>query len=33
VRLLNETNPQQRGTFDEWRGGVGLTLPIARRII
>jgi signal transduction histidine kinase len=33
VRLLNETKPQQRGTFDEWRGGVGLTLPIARRII
>jgi signal transduction histidine kinase len=34
-RIDKLTNPGTDGltTFDEWRGGVGLSLPIARRVI
>jgi signal transduction histidine kinase len=30
---LNGAEPLALTTFDEWRGGVGLSLAIARRII
>jgi signal transduction histidine kinase len=33
VDAMSETAPREWGPFDEWRGGMGLTLPIARRVI
>jgi len=33
VDALAGTDPASLGTFDEWRGGVGLSLAVARRII
>lgn len=33
IEALSGTGPEDFGTFDEWRGGCGLTLAIARRVI
>jgi K+-sensing histidine kinase KdpD len=33
IEALERENPGTRGVFDEWRGGVGLTLAVARRIL
>ena len=30
---LSQAEPDALTTFDEWRGGVGLSLPVARRVI
>ena len=33
IAALEAEDPAQRGVFDEWRGGVGLSLAVARRIL
>jgi signal transduction histidine kinase len=33
VETLEATTPAELAIFDEWRGGCGLSLPVARRII
>jgi light-regulated signal transduction histidine kinase (bacteriophytochrome) len=33
IERLDAARPESLATFDEWRGGCGLTLPFARRII
>jgi K+-sensing histidine kinase KdpD len=33
IAALEQEPPGVRGVFDEWRGGVGLTLAVARRIL
>ncbi len=33
VQTILRTVPDDSQAFDEWRGGVGLTLPLARRVI
>ena len=33
IEAVQATEPDRLATFDEWRGGCGLSLPIARRII
>ena len=33
VGLLADADPEKLTPFDEWRGGCGLSLPVARRII
>jgi hypothetical protein len=33
IETVRTTEPDHLTTFDEWRGGCGLSLPIARRII
>lgn len=33
IDALEGESPSARGVFDEWRGGVGLTLAVARRIL
>ena len=33
IDALEQEPPDARGVFDEWRGGVGLTLAVARRIL
>lgn len=33
IALLSEADAAALGTFDEWRGGVGLSLAVARRVI
>jgi signal transduction histidine kinase len=33
IEALSQASPDILTTFDEWRGGCGLTLPVARRII
>jgi K+-sensing histidine kinase KdpD len=33
IDALERESPGTRGVFDEWRGGVGLTLAVARRIL
>lgn len=33
IQILTEVEPTESYDFDEWRGGVGLSLSIARRII
>lgn len=32
IAALDQEGPASRGVFDEWRGGVGLSLAVARRI-
>lgn len=33
IAMLSEADASSLGTFDEWRGGVGLSLAVARRVI
>jgi len=33
IAALEHEDPASRGVFDEWRGGVGLSLAVARRIL
>jgi len=33
IAALDAEDPAARGVFDEWRGGVGLSLAVARRIL
>lgn len=33
IAALDSEAPPDRGVFDEWRGGVGLSLAVARRIL
>jgi signal transduction histidine kinase len=33
IAALDSEPPEDRGVFDEWRGGVGLSLAVARRIL
>jgi signal transduction histidine kinase len=33
IDALEQATPEALGTFDEWRGGCGLSLAIARRIV
>ncbi|HET7694310.1 MAG TPA: HAMP domain-containing sensor histidine kinase [Vicinamibacterales bacterium] len=33
IDALGAEAPDARGVFDEWRGGVGLTLAVARRVL
>ena len=33
IAALDAASPSELATFDEWRGGCGLSLPVARRII
>jgi signal transduction histidine kinase len=33
IDALVQEDPSSRGVFDEWRGGVGLSLTVARRIL
>ena len=33
IAELEAADPETLGVFDEWRGGVGLSLPVARRVI
>ena len=33
IEALEREDPGTRGVFDEWRGGVGLSLAVARRIL
>lgn len=33
IAALEREPPAERGVFDEWRGGVGLSLAVARRIL
>jgi two-component system, OmpR family, sensor histidine kinase VicK len=33
IAALEAEDPASRGVFDEWRGGVGLSLAVARRIL
>jgi len=33
IAALEREDPGSRGVFDEWRGGVGLSLAVARRIL
>ena len=33
VRALAEAGVEARKTFDEWRGGLGMALPVGRRVI
>ena len=33
IAALDATAPEDLGTFDEWRGGCGLSLPLARRVL
>ena len=33
IDMLEAATPETLTTFDEWRGGCGLTLPVARRIL
>ena len=33
IAALEQEDPARRGVFDEWRGGVGLSLAVARRIL
>jgi signal transduction histidine kinase len=33
IEALEREAPDDRGVFDEWRGGVGLSLAVARRIL
>ena len=33
IGALASAQPEALATFDEWRGGCGLSLPIARRVI
>lgn len=33
IEALEAASPKDLGIFDEWRGGCGLSLPVARRIV
>ena len=33
IDTVDKSQPDQLGTFNEWRGGCGLTLAVARRIV